>query len=118
MTLSKYICVILFIAPSFCKGQSICIDSLTLKNANLYLIKGAKAREENRIFKAKIHNDSTHIVFLDSTIADLAVALNTGQIKTGSASRSDRMAKYNQLLRIEEALGDIAYYPGKSFKYI
>ena len=54
----------------------------------------------------------------DSTIADLAVALNTGQIKTGSASRSDRMAKYNQLLRIEEALGDIAYYPGKSFKYI
>jgi len=54
----------------------------------------------------------------DSTIADLAVALNTGQIKTGSASRSDRMAKYNQLLRIEEALGDIAYYPGKAFKYI
>jgi len=49
----------------------------------------------------------------DSTIADLAVALNTGQIKTGSASRSDRMAKYNQLLRIEEELGDIAYFPGK-----
>jgi len=49
----------------------------------------------------------------DSTIADLAVALNTGQIKTGSASRSDRMAKYNQLLRIEEELGEIAYYPGK-----
>ena len=47
----------------------------------------------------------------DNTIADLAVALNTGQIKTGSASRSDRMAKYNQLLRIEEELGDIAYYP-------
>ncbi|MDR6301320.1 phosphopyruvate hydratase [Mesonia maritima] len=47
----------------------------------------------------------------DNTIADLAVALNTGQIKTGSASRSDRMAKYNQLLRIEEQLGDIAYYP-------
>ena len=54
----------------------------------------------------------------DSTIADLAVALNTGQIKTGSASRSDRMAKYNQLLRIEEVLGDMAYYPGKNFKYI
>ncbi len=54
----------------------------------------------------------------DSTIADLAVALNTGQIKTGSASRSDRMAKYNQLLRIEEQLGDIAVYPGKNFKYI
>jgi enolase len=54
----------------------------------------------------------------DSTIADLAVALNTGQIKTGSASRSDRMAKYNQLLRIEEELGDEAVYPGKSFKFI
>ncbi len=51
----------------------------------------------------------------DSTIADLAVALNTGQIKTGSASRSDRMAKYNQLLRIEEELGDVAYFPGKKF---
>lgn len=51
----------------------------------------------------------------DSTIADLAVALNTGQIKTGSASRSDRMAKYNQLLRIEEQLGDVAYFPGKNF---
>ncbi len=54
----------------------------------------------------------------DSTIADLAVALNTGQIKTGSASRSDRMAKYNQLLRIEEELGETAVYPGKKFKYI
>lgn len=50
----------------------------------------------------------------DTTIADLAVATNTGQIKTGSASRSDRIAKYNQLLRIEEALGDQAYYPGKA----
>ncbi|UOQ53322.1 phosphopyruvate hydratase [Hymenobacter cellulosivorans] len=49
----------------------------------------------------------------DNTIADLAVALNTGQIKTGSASRSDRMAKYNQLLRIEEELGEIAYFPGR-----
>lgn len=54
----------------------------------------------------------------DSTIADLAVALNTGQIKTGSASRSDRIAKYNQLLRIEEELGSIAYYPGKNFRFI
>ncbi|MFN5911576.1 MAG: phosphopyruvate hydratase [Bacteroidota bacterium] len=54
----------------------------------------------------------------DSTIADLAVALNTGQIKTGSASRSDRMAKYNQLIRIEEQLGDTAVYPGKRFKYL
>jgi enolase len=50
----------------------------------------------------------------DSTIADLAVALNTGQIKTGSASRSDRMAKYNQLIRIEEELGEVAYFPGKN----
>lgn len=54
----------------------------------------------------------------DNTIADLAVALNCGQIKTGSASRSDRMAKYNQLLRIEEELGEIAYYPGKNFKFL
>ncbi len=54
----------------------------------------------------------------DSTIADLAVALNCGQIKTGSASRSDRMAKYNQLLRIEEELGKAAYYPGKNFKFL
>jgi enolase len=50
----------------------------------------------------------------DTTIADLAVALNTGQIKTGSASRSDRVAKYNQLLRIEQELGDAAYYPGRN----
>ena len=53
----------------------------------------------------------------DATIADLAVALNCGQIKTGSASRSDRMAKYNQLIRIEEELGDNAYYPGKKLKF-
>ena len=51
----------------------------------------------------------------DSTIADLAVALNTGQIKTGSASRTDRMAKYNQLLRIEEQLGEAAVYGGRQF---
>lgn len=54
----------------------------------------------------------------DNFIADLAVALNTGQIKTGSASRSDRMAKYNQLLRIEEALGSSARYLGKDFKFL
>jgi len=54
----------------------------------------------------------------DSTIADLAVALNTGQIKTGSASRSDRMAKYNQLLRIEEELGETAVFLGKKFKFL
>lgn len=52
----------------------------------------------------------------DNTIADLAVALNCGQIKTGSCSRSDRMAKYNQLLRIEEELGETAYFPGKNFR--
>lgn len=54
----------------------------------------------------------------DTTIADLAVALSCGQIKTGSASRSDRIAKYNQLLRIEEMLGSSAKYPGKDFKFI
>ena len=54
----------------------------------------------------------------DNTIADLAVALNCGQIKTGSASRSDRMSKYNQLLRIEAELGEAAVYPGKRFKFI
>lgn len=53
----------------------------------------------------------------DVTIADLAVALNCGQIKTGSASRTDRMAKYNQLLRIEEELDTVAYYPGKTVKF-
>jgi len=53
----------------------------------------------------------------DSTIADLAVALNCGMIKTGSASRSDRVAKYNQLLRIEEQLGAAARYPGRSLRY-
>ncbi|MGB3527025.1 MAG: phosphopyruvate hydratase [Flavobacteriales bacterium] len=54
----------------------------------------------------------------DSTIADLAVATNCGMIKTGSASRSDRIAKYNQLLRIEEQLGKSARYPGRSLKYV
>ena len=53
----------------------------------------------------------------DSTIADIAVGTNAGQIKTGSMSRSDRMAKYNQLLRIEEDLGDVASYPGRSAFY-
>ncbi len=54
----------------------------------------------------------------DTTIADLAVALGTGQIKTGSACRSERIAKYNQLLRIEEMLGDTARYPGKDFRFV
>ncbi|MBP8204894.1 MAG: phosphopyruvate hydratase, partial [Giesbergeria sp.] len=53
----------------------------------------------------------------DSTIADIAVGTNAGQIKTGSLSRSDRMAKYNQLLRIEEDLGEVAYYPGRRAFY-
>jgi enolase len=53
----------------------------------------------------------------DSTIADIAVGTNAGQIKTGSLSRSDRIAKYNQLLRIEEDLGDIAHYPGRDAFY-
>ena len=50
----------------------------------------------------------------DATIADIAVGLNAGQIKTGAPSRTDRVAKYNQLLRIEEELGDISEYPGKT----
>ena len=54
----------------------------------------------------------------DTTIADLAVALSTGQIKTGSACRSERIAKYNQLLRIEEMLGETARYPGKDFRFL
>ncbi len=54
----------------------------------------------------------------DTTIADLAVALNTGQIKTGSASRTDRIAKYNQLIRIEEILGETAIYPGNNLKFV
>ena len=54
----------------------------------------------------------------DTTIADLSVALQTGQIKTGSASRSDRVAKYNQLLRIEEKLGEKAFFTGKGFKFL
>jgi len=53
----------------------------------------------------------------DSTIADIAVGTNAGQIKTGSMSRSDRIAKYNQLLRIEEDLGDVAHYPGRDALY-
>jgi enolase len=53
----------------------------------------------------------------DATIADIAVGTNAGQIKTGSMSRSDRIAKYNQLLRIEEDLGDVAHYPGRDALY-
>lgn len=75
MTLFKYICVILFSLPIFCKGQSIYIDSSTLKNVNIYLIKGAKAREENILFRKKIQRDSLHIEFLDSTITDLSFGI-------------------------------------------
>ncbi len=53
----------------------------------------------------------------DTTIADIAVALNAGQIKTGAPSRTDRVAKYNQLLRIEDALGSAAEYPGRAAFY-
>jgi len=53
----------------------------------------------------------------DTFLADLAVAMNSGEIKTGSASRTDRIAKYNQLLRIEEMLGDNAVFIGSKFKY-
>ena len=68
--------------------------------------------------------DGDHVVLngakmwiTNGTIADIAVGTNAGQIKTGSLSRSDRIAKYNQLLRIEEDLGDVASYPGKSVFY-
>ena len=54
----------------------------------------------------------------DNIISDISVGLSTGQIKTGSASRSDRISKYNQLLRIEEILGESAIFLGKNFKYI
>lgn len=95
--------------------------------ANSVLIKvnqiGTLTETINTVQLAHHHNYTTVMSHRsgeteDSTIADLAVALNTGQIKTGSASRSDRMAKYNQLLRIEESLGETGIYQGKSFKYI
>ncbi len=78
------------------------IDAVTLANRNGYTAVVSHRSGETE----------------DVTIADLAVALNTGQIKTGSASRTDRIAKYNQLMRIEESLGDDAQYLGKSFKYV
>lgn len=94
--------------------------------ANSVLIKvnqiGTLTETLNAIQLATRHSYSTVISHRsgeteDSTIADLAVAMNSGQIKTGSASRSDRMAKYNQLLRIEEELGENAIYGGSMFKY-
>ena len=76
----------------------------------------------NTIELAKLHDYTTVISHRsgeteDTTIADLAVAVNAGQIKTGSASRTDRIAKYNRLLRIEEELGANAYFPGKKAFY-
>lgn len=101
-------------------------DGINKGVANSILIKvnqiGTLTETINAIQLAKNHAYTSVISHRsgeteDTTIADLAVALNTGQIKTGSASRSDRIAKYNQLLRIEEMLGDTAVFPGKSFKY-
>ena len=93
--------------------------------ANSILIKvnqiGTLTETKEAVNLAKKHNYSSVMSHRsgeteDNTIADLAVALKTGQIKTGSASRSDRMSKYNQLLRIEEELGDNAIYLGKDFR--
>lgn len=97
------------------------------KSANSILVKvnqiGSLSETINSVDMAKMNSFTTIMSHRsgeteDSTIADLAVALNTGQIKTGSASRSDRIAKYNQLLRIEESLGDMAVFPGKSGKFM
>jgi len=94
--------------------------------ANSILIKvnqiGTLSETIDAVTLAQTHNMTTVMSHRsgeteDTTIADLAVALNTGLIKTGSASRSDRIAKYNQLLRIEEALGEQAVYWGKNYKY-
>lgn len=95
--------------------------------ANSILIKvnqiGSLTETIDAVNLAKIHSYTSVMSHRsgeteDTTIADLAVALNTGQIKTGSASRSDRIAKYNQLLRIEQELGKMAHYPGMEFKYL
>ncbi len=97
------------------------------KAGNSILIKvnqiGSLTETINSVDMAKINSFTTIMSHRsgeteDTTIADLAVALNTGQIKTGSASRSDRIAKYNQLLRIEESLGNTAIFPGKTSKFI
>ncbi len=97
------------------------------KSGNSILIKvnqiGTLTETINSVDLAKMNSFTTIMSHRsgeteDTTIADLAVALNTGQIKTGSASRSDRIAKYNQLLRIEESLGNIATFPGKKSKFM
>ena len=99
---------------------------LELGVANSILIKvnqiGTLTETLDTIELAKRHNYTAVVSHRsgeteDSTIADIVVAMNTGQIKTGSASRSDRLAKYNQLLRIEEELGEEAQYQGKAVFY-
>jgi len=101
-------------------------EGLDKKVANALLVKvnqiGSLTETIDSVTLAQNHHYNTIMSHRsgeteDNTIADLAVALNCGQIKTGSASRSDRMAKYNQLLRIEEELGAQAYYPGKNLKF-
>ena len=98
-------------------------DGINRGVANSILVKvnqiGSLSETIETVNLAKAHNYTSVMSHRsgeteDATIADLAVALNTGQIKTGSASRSDRIAKYNQLLRIEEELGANALFPGKS----
>ena len=94
-------------------------------SANAILIKlnqiGSLTETLDVINMAKRHSFSNVISHRsgeteDTTIADLAVGMNTGQIKTGSGSRTDRISKYNQLMRIEEDLGDMGYFPGKNFR--
>lgn len=101
-------------------------EGLEKNVANALLVKvnqiGSLTETIDSVSLAQNHNYNTIMSHRsgeteDYTIADLAVALNCGQIKTGSASRSDRMAKYNQLLRIEEELGAQAFYPGKNLKF-
>ena len=95
--------------------------------ANSVLIKlnqiGTFSETLEAINLAKLNNYSTIMSHRsgeteDNIISDISVGLSTGQIKTGSASRSDRISKYNQLLRIEEILGESAIFLGKNFKYI
>lgn len=102
-------------------------QGIDTKTANSILIKvnqiGSLTETMDAVELAKLNSYSSVMSHRsgeteDTTIADLAVALNTGQIKTGSASRSDRIAKYNRLLRIEEELGGTARFIGRDFKYV
>jgi enolase len=104
----------------FVTNSNILQKGIDTKAANSILIKvnqiGTLTETINAVNLAKKNGFSTVISHRsgeteDNIIADLAVALNAGQIKTGSLSRSDRMSKYNQLLRIEEQLGSKAFYP-------